>query len=131
MAASGPSVQVEGAKELRRALKHMNADLKDLSRVHKAAGQSVLDEAREIVPRVSGVLGRSIRLSATRTRASILAGKSSVPYAGPIHFGWRRRNIEPQPFLYDALDRRRQEVADVYGDEVGRLVRKVDRETPG
>ena len=21
-----------------------------------------------------------------------------------IHFGWRRHNIKPQPFLYDALD---------------------------
>lgn len=131
MAANGPSVEVEGAKELRRALKHMQGDLKDLTRVHKTAGQAVLDEAREIVPRVSGVLGRSIRVRASTSKASILAGKSSVPYAGPIHFGWRRRNIEPQPFLYDALDRRRQEVVDVYQDEVGRLVRKVDRETPG
>ncbi len=25
-----------------------------------------------------------------------------MPYAGPIHYGWPRRNIEPQPWLVNA-----------------------------
>jgi len=32
----------------------------------------------------------------------VQAGRASVPYAGPIHWGWPARNIEPQPFLTDA-----------------------------
>jgi HK97 gp10 family phage protein len=125
------AVEVEGAKELRKAMKHMGADLKDLTKANKAAAQPVYERSKDIVPHVSGALGRTIRVSATRTRASILAGRNGVPYAGPIHFGWRRRNIEPQPFLTDALAEKRQEVADIYGAYVGDLVKRLDRETPG
>lgn len=129
--AAGPRVEVEGAKELRRALKRMGHDVKDLTAINRKAAQPVLEKAKDIVPVRSGRLKRSIRLSATQKRAAILAGKSTVPYAGPIHFGWRRRNIEPQPFLYDALDERRQEVIDVYESHVEALVRRVDAMTPG
>lgn len=131
MAAQRAAVQVEGAKELRRALKHMGADLSDMTKANKAAAQPVYERSRDIVPHVSGALGRTIRVSATRTRASILAGRNGVPYAGPIHFGWRRRNIEPQPFLTDALAEKRSEVVDVYERFIGELVLRVDRETPG
>ncbi len=52
-------------------------------------------------------------------------------YAGVIHFGWPRHNIEPQPFLYDALDKRFDEVVRVYEKRITDLVHKLDRETPG
>ena len=132
MAGKGSAtIQVEGAAELRRAMKHMERDLKDLTKIHKAAAAPVMERSKDLVPRVSGALGRTIRLSATRTRASILAGRSGVPYAGPIHYGWRRRNIEPHPFLTDAIAEKRSEVVDIYGMAIGDLVRRVDRETPG
>ena len=60
----------------------------------------------------------------------MLAGRKAVPYAGPIHFGWPARNIEPQPFLYDALDDKADEVAHLYGLGIEVLVDKLDRETP-
>jgi hypothetical protein len=52
-------------------------------------------------------------------------------YAGVIHFGWPRHNIEPQPFLYDALDKRFDEVTKLYELRIAALVQKLDRETPG
>lgn len=127
--AAKAAVQVEGAAEFRKAMRHMQRDLKDLSKVHKAAAQPVYDRAKDIVPRVSGMLGRSIRVSATTTRATIRAGGRGVPYAGPIHYGWRRRNIEPQPFLTDAIADSRSQVVDIYESHVGDLVRRVDRES--
>ena len=30
------------------------------------------------------------------------AGGASLPYAGPIHWGWPARRIEAQPFIADA-----------------------------
>ncbi len=128
--AGKPVVQVTGAKELRAALKHMGADLKDLTRTNKAAAQPVAERAREIAPNVSGRLSGSTRATATRTQGLVAAGGSAVPYAGPIHFGWRARNISPQPFLYDALDQRKDEVVRVYEERVGELVIRVGRETP-
>ena len=111
-------------------MKNMGADLKDMQRTNKAAAKPVSDRAREIVPRLTGTLASSIRPTATQKEGAVLAGSRSVPYAGPIHFGWPSRNIEPHPFLYDALDQRRDEVVSVYNDRVEALVRKLDRETP-
>ena len=85
----------------------------------------------QLVPRDTGNLSESIRSTKSATRAGIQAGGRGIePYAGPIHFGWRARNIEPQPFLYDALDDRRGEIAKRYADGIGDLVQKFDREAP-
>ena len=28
-----------------------------------------------------------------------MAGRAAVPYAGPIHWGWKARNIRAQPWI--------------------------------
>ena len=109
----------------------MGADLRDLTAVHREAADKVQGEARARVPRLTGALSKTIKSRATKTSARVEAGSRLVPYAGPIHFGWPRRNIEPQPFLYDALESRRDQVVDVYEKRVSELVRRLDRETPG
>lgn len=128
--AGAPRVQVTGAKELRKALRRMGADLKDMQRTNKAAAEPVARRAREIAPRLTGRLAGNTRATASQREGAVLVGSRSVPYAGPIHFGWPARNIEPNPFLYDALDDRRSEVVDIYEARVESLVRKLDRETP-
>ena len=47
-----------------------------------------------------------------------------MPYAGPMHFGWRARAIDPNPFLYDALDERRDEVVAAYEKQTADLLKK-------
>jgi hypothetical protein len=131
VAAPAARIQVEGAAELQRAMKRMGADLKDLTKVNRAASDIVAQDARGGAPRLTGALSKTIKPGARKTAGYVQAGSRLVPYAGPIHFGWPRRNIEPQPFLYDALDRRADEVIDKYRDHIGDLVRKLDRETPG
>lgn len=130
-AGSAPRIQVTGAKELRRALKGMTDDLKDLREIHLAAARIVEEVARENAPVRSGRLRRTIKAGATRTRGTVSAGRNgSVPYAGPIHFGWPARNIESQPFIFDALDARKDQVVRQYEERVGQLVERVGRETP-
>ena len=109
----------------------MGADLRDLTAVHREAADKGQGEARARVPRLTGALGKTIKSRVTETSARVEAGSRLVPYAGPIHFGWPRRNIEPQPFLYDALEGRQDQVVDLYEKRVVELVRKLDRETPG
>lgn len=128
--AGKPAVQVTGAKELRRALKRMGDDLNDLRAINLAAARDVADEAQHTVPRVSGALAGAITPKATKASGSVSAGGRRLPYAGVIHFGWPRHNIEPQPFLFDALDNRREAVADKYRERVDALVVRVGRETP-
>lgn len=111
-------------------MRKMGADMKDLTDTNRAAAQPVFQAAQDMVPRLDGDLAATIGISATRTRAQIKAGNRIVVYAGPIHFGWPEHGIEAQPFLYDALDKRGEEVQGVYADRVEELVRKLDRETP-
>jgi hypothetical protein len=53
-------------------------------------------------------------------------GKGSVQYAGPIHFGWPARFIKPQPFIYDAVDKRRKEIAERYAELITKLIKTND-----
>ena len=129
--AGKPAVQVTGAKELRKALKNMGDDLSDLTALHRELAEMVASAARSRTPVRSGRLMQSVRGKGSKTRASVTAGGRGVVYAGPIHFGWPAHNIEPQPFLYDALDARKRAVVDRYESRIGDLVKKLDRETPG
>ena len=124
-------VEVQGAKELRRAFKRMDGNLADLREVHRDTAELVSSTARTLVPVRTGTLRHTIRESARNIGSAVVAGRAGlVPYAGPIHFGWRARNIEPQPFLYDALDKRRDDVIGAYQRGVGKLIKRFDRDAP-
>ena len=119
-----PSIQVDGAKELRRALKAVDGGIDDLKAAHAESAEIVERRAEQLVPRVTGLLETTIRSTGQAAGGVVRAGRASVPYAGPIHFGWAGHNIEPQPFLYDALDDRTREVVEVYEKRVGSLITK-------
>lgn len=117
MAAPQAQIQVKGINPLVRALKRagdedMLVALKDANaeaagKVHTAAAP--LAPVGETAKLVS-----SLRGSATERAGYVRAGRASVPYAGVIHFGYPARNIEPNTFLYDALDARKSEVEQAY-----------------
>jgi hypothetical protein len=117
-----PTIVVEGSRELRRALKQVEGGIADLKEVHAAAATVVAQRAGQLVPRRSGLLASTVRSSGQGAGGVVRSGRASVPYAGPIHFGWPARNISPQPFLFDAIDDRRGEVLEVYEQRVGALV---------
>lgn len=123
-----PAIRIEGGRELRRAFREAGDDMSDLKDLHKRLADDVADSAKTKTPVRSGRLQRSIRGSGTKTAARVRAGNNrksgptSVPYSGPIHFGWGARNIKPQPFMYEALDDRRQEVVDAYNRQVREII---------
>lgn len=115
--------EIEGLREVQKALRDLSDDLKDeMKATHKKAAEIVVDGAKRIAPVRTGRLAASIRAAAVRTGGRVRVGSSSVPYAGPIHFGWPARRIKPQPFIYDALDPRRGEVAAIYADRINDLI---------
>lgn len=123
-------IRVEGLSNLRNTLRAADRSLtKDLREANKEAATVVAKEAKAAtVPRRSGRLAGSIRPGATQTAGVVRAGKAGVPYAGVIHFGWPRRRISPQPFLYEAADRRLQEVTDLYAERVDKILNKIKGE---
>lgn len=118
-------ITIDGVRELNRQFRRLgDAAVRDLKSTHADAARDVEREASALVPRRSGRLDASLRSSGTMKGGIVRAGSARVPYAGPIHFGWARRNIRPQPFLYDALDSRREEVREKYEDGIRSLIRK-------
>lgn len=119
------AAQIEGLREVQKALADLSDDLKnEMKPTHLEAAKIVAEAARPLAPVRTGRLAASIRASAVRTGGRVRLGGSAVPYAGPIHFGWPARRITPQPFVYEALDPRRDEVAAVYADRLNDLIVK-------
>lgn len=120
----GVQVSIAGERELRRALRGVEGGIEDLKATHLEAAEIVRDAAEPLVPRQSGDLVGTVRAAGQARSAVVRAGKKAVPYAGVIHFGWPARDIEPQLYLYDALDDRREQVVEVYQDRVAALTKK-------
>lgn len=108
-------VQIEGLRETQKALRDLSDELRfEMKETHRKAAEVVVEGAKRYVPFRTGKLAASIRAAATMTSGKVRVGSAAVPYAGPIHFGWPKRRITPQPFIYDALDERRDEVLELY-----------------
>jgi hypothetical protein len=113
------AIEIEGLHKMRRALiKLDDAARQDFKQAGYQAAEIVVDEAKRLVPVRSGRLGKTIRAHKVVSGAKVSAGRTTVPYAGPIHFGWARRNIRPNPFLYDAADNRVNDVMNEYFDQM-------------
>jgi hypothetical protein len=91
--------EVEGGRELRRTLKAAGIDLSNLKNVHRQAAELAAARGRVDAPERSGKLARSVRAGATQRAGVVRAGFARLPYGPPIHWGWKRRNITPNPFL--------------------------------
>lgn len=117
------SVKIEGLAKLSRELKKVSTDLpKEMKQVGKDAAELVANTARQIVPKRTGKLQGAIKAGSTTKGAYVKAAK--LIYAKPIHFGWAKHHIKPQPFIYDALDKRRDEVIQAYEKGLNDLIEK-------
>lgn len=122
------AIKVEGSRELAKAVRNTkDKELgKELRLAHKAAADVVAQEAKTLVPERSGKLKKSIRARGTTKVGTVLAGTAkTVPYAHGIHFGWPKRNIRPQPFLYEASDKRAKQVREVFNKRITELTDKL------
>lgn len=120
---AGETIQIDGLKRTVRDLKTLDKELvKEVKALNRKAAETVSIAAQAFVPRRSGRLARSIRPGATTFSGIVRAGGNGVPYGPPIHWGWYRRHIKPQPFLYEALDSRRGEVEETYKRQLASLV---------
>jgi HK97 gp10 family phage protein len=109
-------LKVQGLRELTRAMQQIGIPKDAIKDAGKIAGEKVVNEAKTLVPVRSGKLRDSIRLGATATgKVTIRAGNNgAVPYANPIHWGWFKRFIKPQPFFAKALGYTRDEIYQTY-----------------
>jgi len=116
-------IKVKGYKQAIKALQAIGVPAAEIKAAGSEAGELVANQARSLVPVRTGALRNSIRVSKALNRVSVSAGNNrSVPYANPIHWGWFRRNIRPQPFFVKALGITRDEVYRNYYRSLDRLM---------
>jgi hypothetical protein len=128
-AAKGPAIKVTGARELQSALKNMAGHADDLKQVHQRLAAPLTALARTEAPIRSGALAGTVRASASKRALGLRAGNRGVPYAGPIHWGWPARGINPNPFLIRARDALAPQVAEAYLRQVNELIETLYRES--
>lgn len=109
-------LKVKGLKELTRAMQEIGVPKDAIKQSGKIAAEKVMNEAKSLVPVRSGKLRDSIRIGATAAgKTTIRAGNNgTIPYANPIHWGWYKRYIKPQPFFSKALGYTREEIYQTY-----------------
>lgn len=116
-------IKVKGLRSSIKALQAIGVDAKDIKSAGNEAGEIVAREARTLVPVRTGALRNTIRTSKALNKVSVSAGNNGrVPYANPIHWGWFKRNIKPQPFFVKALGITRDEVYQNYYRSINRLI---------
>ncbi|MBM7770628.1 hypothetical protein JOD54_000832 [Actinokineospora baliensis] len=120
-------VEVTGLRELRREIRAVRDKelTRELKGVYRDTAAIVATPAQADAPRRSGRLARSVTPAPSTTAAVVRAGRrGSVPYAGAIHFGWRRRRIPPNPFLFRAAGREHPRYAAVFRERITALIRR-------
>jgi hypothetical protein len=129
-------IRVEGADELRRALRQAGNGLSAaLAAANKNAASIVVRSALPYVPVRTGRLKRSVRALGSQRSGRAVAGRRAVPYAAAIHWGRRRGNvgsppgnrkgrnpIAANPFLWEAAQRELPRIEPEYRDEVQRII---------
>ena len=132
-------IGVQGLRNFAKVVKSLDDKtlLDELKDANQRAGEIVADEARRRAPRRSGKLAGSIKSARTQSGVAVSVGRKSIPYARPIHFGWATRPnrakgwrggpIRPNPFLYDAVDARQEQVVATFAAQLERVAAKVER----
>jgi hypothetical protein len=130
---SDAGIKVKNFKEVRAALRNVGVPKEAVKDAARSSAKLVQNEAITLVPVRTGKLRDSIRIGAyANGKITLQAGnnrktRSGVPYANPIHWGWFKRNIKPQPFFSKALGYTRAEIFRNYFSQLDKLIDEESR----
>lgn len=98
-------IEVVGLARLRRTMRAAGVDvgqIKELNRAAAAVAAPDVTGRTPVGPPTGGHLRDTVRVGATGKAGVIRIGNKGKPYAGPVHWGWPKRNIRPNPWAADA-----------------------------
>ena len=102
MARPSGGIRIDGLSHVVRALLSMGLEVDDLKDAFAPiAAEGARIAARE-APKLTGTLAGDVRGNRARSSAHVAAGRASVPYAGPINYGWAKHNIKASGFMQKA-----------------------------
>lgn len=92
---NGVYITLEGDRKMSAGLKRAMAIIGNTDGPEASAAKDAIARARSYAPKRSGQLARSL----TSTGGQMT---SNLPYAGPIHWGWKARGIQENWYLLNA-----------------------------
>lgn len=118
------SVQVQGLTAVVRALEALGLEVDDLKDAFSSIAKEAAERAARHAPVLSGRLAGDVRGNRAKSKAVVIAGRASVPYAGAINYGWAAHHISPAGFM-QAADHEMQPIAlQRLEAEINRQIRK-------
>lgn len=97
--AAGSDIQLTGVREAARDLERLGVRVEDLRAAFDRISSEALPVYQGFTPLRTGRLRGDFRPARTKNRAALYVGRTSVPYAGPINYGWAARTIAPANFI--------------------------------
>lgn len=116
--------RVEGLTSVVRGLQRLGLDVDDLKDAFAKISSEGAQIAAQHAPRRSGRLAGDVRGNRAKSKAVVTAGRASVPYAGPINYGWPRHGIAPALFMQAADAEMQPRALVLLEDEINRKIRE-------
>jgi hypothetical protein len=116
--------KVEGLNAVVRGLQDLGAEVDDLKDAFASIADEGAQRAAQHAPERSGRLAGDIRGNRAKSKAVVAAGRSSVPYAGAINYGWPACGIEPSGFMQKADEEMQPVAIQRLEDEINNQIRK-------
>jgi hypothetical protein len=124
MAAARVGFKVTGLNQVVAGLLAMGVEVDDLKNAFAAIAAEGARVASAYAPVRSGRLAGDVRGNRAKSKAVVTAGRVSVPYAGPINYGWAARGIEPSGFMQKADQAMGRNALRRLEDEINAQIRK-------
>lgn len=96
------SVRVEGLNKTLKAMQQYGAEIDDMKDVMASIARRGADLAGRYAPKLTGRLSGTVRGNRAKSKATVIAGRARVPYAGAQNYGWPKRNIKASLFMQRA-----------------------------
>lgn len=117
--------QVEGLSGAVRDLQRLGLEVDDLKDAFGAIAAEGAELASGFAPRgETGRLAADVRGNRAKSKAVITAGRSSIPYAGAINYGWPKRNIAPAAFMQKADEQLQPRALQMLEDDINHKIRQ-------
>lgn len=114
--------KVEGVNRLVRDLTLLGLDVDDLKDAFSSLAAEGARRASAHAPHRTGRLAGDIRGNRAKSKAVVTAGRKSVPYAGPINYGWPSRGIAPSGFMQKADQEMRPRAIETLEREINKKI---------
>lgn len=111
-------------------MKKLGLDTQDLSGATTRIRSLVVPPAISGAPVRTGRLRNTVKARKYPNKVEVQAGNNTtVPYANPIHWGWKARNIKPNNWIEKVRDDKFQAVIQIFIEETEQVIKKAERIT--